>query len=778
MNAHRLAALLPRWSPDAAMRALRATIVVPGLFALTFLVIGNGQLALFSVFGSFATLVMASFGGSRRVKAIAHLGLALAGSVVLVIGTLVSGTIWLAAVVTIPVAFAVFFAGIAGPNGASGITAVLLAYVLPVASTGGLATIPDRLAGWWLASGVGTAAVLLLSRRSAGDVLRAATAGLAAALARHLTAAAAGRAEPADRDATVAAKQEMMRLFRAAPYRPTGLATADQGMGSLVVLLDWCTALTCDALGGHLDVREAAPADRELLGVAGGALADVSALLRGGGPGGIEASLARLEAARAASADFQQQLTGASESDRACAVHAVHAQTIALAAQVAAADALIAAGQADPGTVNAERRRWTGERVGRVPLPRRMPVLASALGVALPQASLRSVVFRNAARGAVALAVAVAVADLSGVQHGFWVVLGTLSVLRGNAAATGSTALRALAGTVAGFAVGAALLLGIGTSPVVLWAVLPVAVLIAAYAPGTAPFLVGQAAFTVTVVVLFNLLVPAGWRVGLLRIEDVAIGCAVSLVAGALFWPHGASGVVGHDLSDAFRRGAAYLTQAVDWALGGRPVASASTVAAVSAGIRLDEALRGYLAEQGAKRIVRDDLWQLVAATTRLRLTAYSLATLPAPDGEAAHDRGAASDREAASDGEAASEGSAATADEAGREGSAATTDEAERDGLRHVAADLAGFYTRVAAMVGTPAPDRPAPDGPAPLAVPALRFPGVPAAPPCADDGPTHETPRLLWVSDHLHHLGDHAQGISGPATRLAQQRRARWWI
>jgi hypothetical protein len=33
---------------------------------------------------------------------------------------------------------------------------------------------------------------------------------------------------------------------------------------------------------------------------------------------------------------------------------------------------------------------------------------------------------------------------------------------------------------------------------------------------------------------------------------------------GVLFWPRSASSVVGDDLADAFRRGAAYLTQAVD----------------------------------------------------------------------------------------------------------------------------------------------------------------------------------------------------------------------
>ena len=163
---------------------------------------------------------------------------------------------------------------------------------------------------------------------------------------------------------------------------------------------------------------------------------------------------------------------------------------------------------------------------------------------------------------------AVAVADLSSVQHGFWVVLGTVSVLRTNAASTRSTALQALTGTVIGFVVGGALLVAIGGGTTALWLTLPVAVFIAAYAPGTMPFAVGQAAFTVTVAVIFNLLVPVGWKVGLVRVEDVAIGCAVSVVFGAMFWPRGVAAVVGDDLADAFRAGASFLAQAVQWTSG------------------------------------------------------------------------------------------------------------------------------------------------------------------------------------------------------------------
>lgn len=754
-------AWLPAWSVPAAARALRATIVVPGLFALTLEGIGNPQIALFTVFGCFATLVMASFGGSRRDKAVAHLGLALVGSAALVTGTAVSGTTWLAALVTIPVAFAIFFAGVAGPNAASGVTAALLAYVLPVGSAGTMSTAGSRLAGWWLASAVSTAAVLLLSPRSPGDRLRAAASASAAALAADVDAAARGGAAPGYLKASVSAKHDLMNAFAAAPYRPTGLATADQALASLVQLLEWCTELTGDAMDGHLDASRASAADRELLSAAAAVLRDAAGLLDRQRDGqAARPDIGRLERARAASAAHQHEPCGDPASVRECAAHAVHAQVIAVTARAVVADALIAAGQAGPQMIAAQRREWYGEPEGAPPARRRLAGLTGALGIVARHASIRSMWFRSSARGAVALAAAVAVADLSGVQHGFWVVLGTLSVLRTSAASTGSTALRALVGTVAGFAVGAALLLAIGTAPAALWTALPVAVLVASYAPGTAPFAVGQAAFTITVVVLFNLLVPAGWTVGLLRIQDVAIGGAVSLAVGILFWPRGAATVVGDDLADAFRRGGAYLTQAVDWALGLRPEQPDTAVAAVTAGIRLNDALRGYLAEQGAKRLSKDDLWHLVMAATRLRLTANSVAGLGAPAATAAH------------------AGGRAVPERAAPVRAGVVHANAVRAALSRLAADLVGFYDRLAAQLGPPARRQPVP-----ALVPAPDVAQFDAAADraaaMASDGPDagHRHPHSLWVRDHLRHLAEHAPVIITPAARLARLRTIPWW-
>src|ERR1700761_9485476 len=190
----------PAWSEVAGLRTLRAVVIIPSLFAITYEGVGNLQMALFAAFGGFANLIFASFGGTRRDKAIAHLALAVIGSVALIIGTAVNSITWLAVLVTIPVAFGIFFAGVAGPNAASGVNATLLLFVLPVATPGTIAMIPDRLAGWWLASAVSTVAVVFVSAPAPGDRLRAAAANSGRTLAAHVLAAVHGTAKAGDMD--------------------------------------------------------------------------------------------------------------------------------------------------------------------------------------------------------------------------------------------------------------------------------------------------------------------------------------------------------------------------------------------------------------------------------------------------------------------------------------------------------------------------------------------------------------------------------------------------
>jgi len=713
---------IPRWSVPAALRAIRAVVVVCGLFALAHNVIGNAQIATFCAFGGFATLVLASFSGTWRDKLLAHLALALAGSVLLTIATIVSSTTWVAAIVTVPVTFAVFFAGITGPNAASGVTGALLAYVLPAASAGTISMVPDRLIGWWMASVAGTVAVLVLSPRPAGgDQLRAAASELATTLAEALDGVLRAGDGKDNLAAAVAAKQNLLTRFTASPYRPTGLDTTDQALANAIELLEWCTSLITDAVRERHDLSRAAPRDLELIATSSSVLRDIATLLAGGKANPNLDELERLRGESAAQLEQSDPHPSQSDGFREAAQVSFHAHGIAVAVLAAAYETLISCRLADPKWLEARRQRWYG---GSSAAARTVQRVSSVATAAHTHASLRSVWFVNSIRGAVALAVAVTIADVTGVQHGFWVVLGTLSVLRTNAAATGATAVRALIGTAIGFVIGGALVLAIGTDQTALWIAFPIAVLVAAYSPGTAPFALGQAAFTVMIAVLFNLIVPVGWRVGVVRIEDVALGCAVSVVIGTLFWPRGVGAVVGDDLADAFRSGAAYLAQAVEWATGARASDPDTGVTASAAGLRLDEGLRAFVAEQGTKHVPKQDLWRLVGGTLRLRLTAHAVADLP---------------------------------------GDATGLDEA-RAILERRAATLSTWYDELAERLG-----KPGRRAAAQLEPPSLTAAGVVDSSIGSYYG--------VWLCENLDHLADHLGELIQPAGEIARFRSQPWW-
>jgi hypothetical protein len=303
-------------------------------------------------------------------------------------------------------------------------------------------------------------------------------------------------------------------------------------------------------------------------------------------------------------------------------------------------------------TAAAERRSWRERWLGRQ--PEGVPgTLSAARERITSYLEPHSVWLHNSLRGAAGLGLAVLAARLTGVQHSFWVVLGALSVLRSNALNTGQDAVRAMLGTGAGFIAGAALLAGIGTNTTLLWFLLPLAVFLAGVAPAVISFAGGQAAFTLTVVILFNIIQPAGWRVGLVRIEDVALGVGVSLVVGVLFWPRGAAPALRQALAQAYADGAGYLASTVRSGTSrgdpGTPALPALTAVAgdaaraAAASRRLDDAFRTFLAERGAKRLPLGDVAGLVTGVAVLRLEADAVLDLwRGDDGQSGGDAAAA----------------------------------------------------------------------------------------------------------------------------------------
>jgi uncharacterized membrane protein YccC len=664
----------------ALRRATRAAIIMPAMFALGDKVIGNPQLATFAAFGSFAMLLLVDFGGPMAERLQAVSALAVTGGVFVCLATLASQTAWLAAVAMAVVGFGVIFAGVVSSVLAGATTALLLAFILPVSLAAPASAVTGRLAGWGMAGGVAVIATALLWPAPARDRLRGAAGAACRALAARLRAGVAylpsamgGQfALDSDRAAAQAdqAVEAMRSAFLATPYRPTGLSTPARTTVRLVDELIWLNSIVIqpgldrDVNRTVLRVKEAAAA---VLDRAAGLLDST-----GGSSDELDAALTELAAARA---EMQEGVTAGlpsrplrpasdpamagslvepepSVGDQAAGGGPVSESVTSLdpafrAEELSYAVSLIA--RTVELTAAAEQRSWRERWLGRQ--PEGVPgTLSAARERITSYLEPHSVWLHNSLRGAAGLGLAVLTARLTGVQHAFWVVLGALSVLRSNALNTGQDAVRAMAGTVAGFIVGAALLVGIGTNTTLLWFLLPLAVFLAGVAPACISFAGGQAAFTLTVVILFSIIQPTGWRVGLVRIEDVALGVGASLVVGVLFWPRGAAAALRRALAEAYADSAGYLAATVRFGMSrgdpGRtapPALARDAARAAAASRRLDDAFRTFLAERGAKRFPLADVAGLVTGVAVVRLEADAVLDLwQGDDGQSGGDVAAA----------------------------------------------------------------------------------------------------------------------------------------
>jgi uncharacterized membrane protein YccC len=595
----------------ALKTAARAAIVIPAVFALADKVIQKPQTSLLAAFGSFALLVLVEFGGRPRMRLLAYLGLGCVGAAFITVGTICSRSAWLAAAAMAVVGFATLFSGVLGGYFAAASTGAILTFVLPVTIPAPNSAIPDRLEGWGIAVGACTcAAMLLWPPRRQRDLQRQAAGAL-----RVVADLLDSGDDDFDQRAPLAraSVDELGRRLLGTQHRPTGPTAPMAALASLPDELDWLLSFV-------LPAAEAAPLeiacaeDAEALAAAAAVLRESASSLEGAD---AQPDLARLDTARDAVAHalvrrLPDLPTDSPPGEIPSALDPpFRIRALTYSARQAAGYALLAAGRESP------------------PAPARA-ALEATQQLAVETASVRSVWFQNGVRGAAGLAIAVFIAQQTGLQHGFWVVLGTLSVLRSNALGTGWSILSALAGTAVGLVIGALLVIAIGTHEAVLWSVLPVAVLVAAYAPRAISFAAGQAAFTVVLFVLFNLIQPVGWRVGVVRVEDVAIGFAISLGVGLLFWPRGAGALVREHLATAYARGADYVVartrQLID---GGDPAGAARAERDVDVALhRLDDAFRQYLGERTATDFNVEDVAALVGAATRVRRAGQSLTFL------------------------------------------------------------------------------------------------------------------------------------------------------
>lgn len=626
-----------------ARRAIRVTVAASGTFTLLYEVAHNPIAAIFAAFGSLVLLVYVEFGGPKRQRYDQHFGLIILTFLFVLLGTLCSQVLWVAVVSTVLVCFGVLMMGVVSSSFAGATSAMLISFLLPVAFQGPLSSIPDRLGGWAIGGAASLLAVVFIFPAPSADPLVEVTCSALERIATYLgTAARSSATDPSASAERVEAGEAASRLrttFFAAPFRPAGLSASAR---FLVTVIEWALELDLLLTGDSSqldependDVRAPVESCAAVLNEARSALA-----ASGGESRSLERSLIELRESRMnlersalRSLHRHDSATGEGASDR----H--DTELIVLLDQNFRADNIASTveklGDDVVRLVAARNRSWWQQALGleakgsdsRVDAVRRR--LRSHI-------SRRSVWLHNSARGALALGLSVLVAYEFGAQHAFWVVFGTLAVLRSNALSTGQTAARALVGTVEGIVVGSLIIGLLGTHETVFWILLPFAICFTGFAPSAISFAAGQAGFTMTILILFNIVEPIGWKIGVIRIEDVALGCAVSLVVGLLLWPRGASAALRYSISDGIDTSVNYLKSSLAHGLARcDPTAhhgddaSETRRLAQEAARRLDDAFREYLSERGSKSVSLADVSDLIAGVTAVRMTADSIQEL------------------------------------------------------------------------------------------------------------------------------------------------------
>ncbi|TAK70292.1 MAG: hypothetical protein EPO13_04945 [Actinomycetota bacterium] len=610
-------------------RALRVAVVLTAAFLLLRYGVGSTAATTFGAFSAFALLVFADFGGPLRRRFLAYAVASVVGLGVVAFGQVVSGSLPVAVIAAFGVGFVVSYSAMLRGYVAAAGPALQLGFVIPVTLQQPIAELPQFLLGWAVGSAMATVGAVVLWPVNRRSQLRRQAARACRSLATVVRARwAAAPAGTADRDVVEeglteldAAVAGVDQQYAGKPFRPAGATVHERALMQLVDELHRLKTFLHWALRGRADTPAAADppstaADAELATDTAALLERAAASLDGRPE---LPDVAGLAAARSRHRDRTEAWVAGAMGPQTTTAPGAVVDRLA-AAYPLRVTSMLSTLVADRVAVSLGGRPML-DGADSLPVPGAAEILRAQL-------SLRSPWLRNALRAGLGLALAMAVALLSGVQHGFWVVLGTLSVLRFDVLGTGRTAVQAISGTALGFGLGTLGILLVGDHDVALLIALPVTAFAAAYAPAAISFTIGQAGFTLFVIVLFGLMdYPPQLNTGVVRFVDIVLGAAVSLVVGMLLWPRGVAGQLRASMARGLRASDSYLRAAFDGLLGRQPspdddVRRTATAAVAQATETFDLALM-----QRGPGLQHADDWARMATTASHVVTAADLIT-------------------------------------------------------------------------------------------------------------------------------------------------------
>jgi uncharacterized membrane protein YccC len=525
-------------------RGLRAAVVVPVLYATIGSTVGDTA-ALYAAFSSFAALVFADFQGTPRRRLEGYGTLAVLGALLVLLGSAVAEVPVAPAIAIFAVTFAIRYVGCLGGYAIAAGTTLMLAFALAVMTTP-VSQVDQRVLGWVLGCVAAAAAAMVapVPRRS---IARDRLAALCRELAANLRSRVAGEPTAPPDVTPVRQVREELAASSSRPLTPTAGQTA---LGALLDTLGRAT-LICQHLPRHADLTAGDVGNDRLALVGADAFDAAAAAITDGTP----VDLAPVQ--QALVEQRHTMVTALTEREAEARQVVEEAATTTMRVRFLASLGAVA---------EAAAATWMGNRPdSAVQLDVEVDIPSGGLVAFWRRARhtlafhlrWQSTRFRNSLRAGVALAASLVLARWVDFDHAFWVVLGTLMVLRSGISDTTTTAMQALRGTLIGFAIAAPLAYAANGKDTLLWVLLPFVVFLSAWAPGAIGLGSGQAAFTVFVVVLFNLAAPAGAQTAVLRLETVATGIVVAVVSGFVFWPRGPQASLGPIAARLYRASAA-----------------------------------------------------------------------------------------------------------------------------------------------------------------------------------------------------------------------------
>ncbi|MER0478065.1 FUSC family protein [Streptomyces sp. Edi2] len=514
--------------------ALRVTVASCVAFYLCRYALGLTVMSVYATFTVVSLGVLARIPGSGRQRATTVLMALPAGLALITLGTLLAVQTWAAVLGMLVIGFLVAYAGTTGPRIAGAAPGMQLLYILPCFPPYAPDALGQRLSGFLLGAALLALAQLFLVPEPDTPPfcrLLADAADAAARLADHhggpLPVQALARAHETG-DALRPSRVPPADLPASPTLAHKAMAHATEAVRTLLARLEALHASVGPQYVYHAETVVLLQDISDAARAAAQALRRGKRLRPGEGPSAaaLQSELAPVRAHRAV--DVLQRLSAddrlAYLRRRSLVVQAADsAVVLALATRLLLGDRSVERSPAGHTFSYAQARLhelwWQRLTTHLTP---------------------RSVIFQNACRFALGLAAARAVAGLLDLQHGFWVLLATLTLTRTTSLETWSAVRQALAGTLVGAVLAGGLLALVHDRDTVYAVALPVVMLVAFIAGPLRGLAWAQGGFTLVVATLFAQVAPVTWQLAPVRLVDVLVGSLIGLACGLVAWPRGA----------------------------------------------------------------------------------------------------------------------------------------------------------------------------------------------------------------------------------------------